>query len=73
MESMINDFDVNKPLPSVIAIKGAENHFYRIGLSLFSFRTQKRNRFRNPFFVSFIICVQILKSITEYSNQNIQS
>jgi hypothetical protein len=60
----MNDLDVDKPLPSVIAIKSAENHLYRIGLSLFSFGSQKRNRFHNPFFISFIICVQILKSIT---------
>jgi hypothetical protein len=33
MESMVNDLDVEKPLPSVIAIKSAENHLYRIGLS----------------------------------------
>jgi hypothetical protein len=64
MESIINDIDVDKPLPSVIAIKSAENHLYRIGLSLFSFGSQTRNRFYNPFFISFIICVQILKSIT---------
>ncbi len=36
MESIMNEFDVDKPLPSVIAIKWAENHLYRIGLfSLF--------------------------------------
>jgi hypothetical protein len=64
MESIINDFDVNKPLPSVIAIKCAENHLYRIGLSLFSFGSQKRNRFHNPFLISFIISAKILKSIT---------
>ncbi len=61
---MINDFDVNKPLASVIAIKCAENHLYRIGLSLFSFGSKTRNRFHNPFFISLIICVQIFKSIT---------
>jgi hypothetical protein len=33
----MNDFDVNKPLPSVIAIKCAENNLNRIKLSLFSF------------------------------------
>jgi hypothetical protein len=60
----MNDFDVDKPLPLVIAIKYAENHLYNIGLSLFSFGSQERNRFHNPFFISFIICVQILKSIT---------
>ena len=60
----MNDFDVEKPLPSVIAIKCAENHLYSIGLSLFSFCFQTRYRFHNPFFISFIICVQILKSIT---------
>jgi len=60
----MNDFDLDKPLPSLIAIKSAENHLYRIGLSLFSFGSQTRNRFHNPFFISFIICVQILKSIT---------
>ncbi len=64
MESMINIFDVDKPLPSVIAMKGAENHSYRMGLSLFSFGSQKRNRFHNPFFISFIISAQMLKSIT---------
>jgi hypothetical protein len=31
----MNDFDVDKPLPLVIAINCAENHLYRIGLSLF--------------------------------------
>jgi hypothetical protein len=60
----MNDLDLDKPLPSVIAIKPAENHLYRNGLSLFSFGSQTRNRFHNPFFISFIICVQILKSIT---------
>jgi hypothetical protein len=60
----MNDFDADKPLPSVIAIKSAENHLHSIGLSLFSFGFQTRNRFHNPFFISFIICVQILKSIT---------
>jgi hypothetical protein len=59
----MNDFDVDKHLPPVIAIKCAENHLYRIGLSLFSFGSQKRNRFYNSFFISFIICVKILKSI----------
>ncbi len=40
MESIIDDIDVDKPLPSVIVIKCAENHLYRNGLSLFSFRSQ---------------------------------
>jgi hypothetical protein len=31
----MNDFDVDKPLPSDITIKSAENHLYRIGISLF--------------------------------------
>jgi hypothetical protein len=61
MDSIMNDFDVDKPLPSVISIKCAENHLYRIGLSLFSFGSQTRNRYHNPFFISFIISVQILK------------
>jgi hypothetical protein len=64
MELILNDLDLDKPLPSVIAIKSAESHLYRIGLSLFSFGSQIRNRFHNPFFISFIISVQILKSIT---------
>jgi hypothetical protein len=53
----MNDFDVDKPLPSVIVINSAENHLYRIGLSLFSFGSQTRNRFHNRFFISLIICV----------------
>ncbi len=59
----MNDFDVDKPLPRVIAIKSAENHLYRIDLTLFSFGSQTRNRFHNPFLISFIISVSILKSI----------
>ncbi len=49
----MNDFDVDKPLPSVIAIKCAENHLYRIGLSLFPVGSQKRKKFHNPFFIFF--------------------
>jgi hypothetical protein len=64
MELIMNDLDLDKPLPSLIAIKSAENNLYNIGLSLFSFGSQTRNRFHNPFFISFIICVQILKSVT---------
>jgi hypothetical protein len=32
--------ELDKPLPSVIAIKSAESYLYRIGLSLFSFGPQ---------------------------------
>jgi hypothetical protein len=60
----MNDLDLDKPLPSVIAIKCAESYLYSIGLSLFSFGSQTRNKFHNPFLISFIICVQMLKSIT---------
>ncbi len=44
-------------------IKCAENHLYRIGLSLFSFGFQMRNRFHNPFFISSILLVGILKCL----------
>ncbi len=64
MDLIMIDFDVDKPLPSVIVIKCAQNNLYSIGLSLFSFESQTRNRFYNPFFISLIICVQILESIT---------
>jgi hypothetical protein len=60
----MNDFDVDKPLPSVIAIKSEENPFYIIGLSLHSSEIQTRIRFHNPFFMSFIISISILKFIT---------
>ncbi len=33
MDSIMINFDVDKPLPSVIVIKCAENHLYRNGLS----------------------------------------
>jgi hypothetical protein len=62
MEFIMKDLDLDKPLPSVIAIKCAENHLYRIGLSLFSFGSQARNRYHNPFFISSILLVGILKS-----------
>jgi hypothetical protein len=64
MDSKKIDFVVDKPLPPVIAIHSAENHLYSIGLSLFSFGSQTRNRFHNPFFISLIVCVSILRSIT---------
>jgi hypothetical protein len=60
----MNDLDLDKPLPSVIAIKCSESHLFRIWLPLFPSGSQTRNRFHNPFFISFVICVQILKSIT---------
>jgi hypothetical protein len=59
----MNDLDLDKPLPSVITIKSAESYLYSIGLSLFSFRSQTRNRFHNPFLISFIISVSIFKSL----------
>jgi hypothetical protein len=64
MESTTDDLNADKPLPPVIAINSAQSLLYRIGLSLFSFGSQTRNRFQNPFFISFIISIQILKSIT---------
>jgi hypothetical protein len=60
----MNDIDVDKPLPSIIALKSAENHLYRIGLSLFSFGSAMRNRFHNPFFILFVDCVEVIRSIT---------
>ncbi len=64
MDSIVKDIDLDKALPSVIVIKCAENHLYGIGLSLFTSGSQTRIRFHNPFFISFIISVSILKSIT---------
>jgi hypothetical protein len=58
------DFDEDKPLLSLIVIKYAENHLFRFRFSVFSFGSQIRKRFNNPLFILFIICVQILKSIT---------
>jgi hypothetical protein len=63
MKSIIDDFDVEKPLPPVLVIECAENHLYKIGLSLFTFGSQKRSRFHNPFFISSILLVGILWSI----------
>jgi hypothetical protein len=62
MESTIDYYDIEKPLSSVLAMKSAENHLYKIGLSLFSFGSQTRNRFHNPFFISSILFVGMLKS-----------
>ncbi len=45
MESTMNDLDVKKPLPPVIAINSAQNHLYSIELSLFSFGSQTRKDF----------------------------
>ncbi len=64
MESQMNDFDADKPLASIFAIKSEENLLYRIGLSLHSSGPQNRKRFHNPFFMSFIIFLSILKSLS---------
>jgi hypothetical protein len=63
MESTMNNFDIDQPLPPVIAIKSAKNRLYSIGLSLFSFGSQTRNKLQNPFFISIIFSVTILKTI----------
>jgi hypothetical protein len=39
----MNHLDVDKPLPSIIAIECAENHLYKIGFSLFSIGSQIEN------------------------------
>ncbi len=59
----MNDFNADKPLPRIIAIKCAENYLNRIGLTLFLFGSQTRNRLHNPFLISFIISVSMLKTI----------
>ncbi len=48
----MNDFDVDKPFPSMIVIECAENHLYRIGLSLFASGSQIG--FHNPFHSLFV-------------------
>jgi len=63
MDSQTSDFNVESLLPPNIRLKSAANHFYRTGLSLFTFVSEKRNRFHNPIFVTITILVQILKSI----------
>jgi hypothetical protein len=52
-------------LPPNMMIKSAGSDFYRNGLSLFSFRSQTRSKLNNPFLISTIISLSILKFLIQ--------
>ena len=58
MSLNINPF---KTLPSNLVIKNAGNDFYRIGLSLFKFGSEKRIKLHNPLFVFTINTLYSIK------------
>ena len=57
----MEEIKVYKLLPQNLIIKNANNYFYKIGLSLFSFGTQKPNPIFNQYFIfifNFGYCLQ---------------
>ena len=70
MESNKNKVDVNHVIPLHLVIKSAGSDLYRIGLSLFPFGSQKRNRIYNPYIIFSInvmfICCMFCKVIKKY-------
>ena len=57
----MDSFDANKTLPQSIALKSAENHLFRIGLSFESRNDEIRGFFHKPLLISIIIIIAIIK------------
>ena len=57
-------FNVFGVLPPQLVIKGADSHFYRIGLSLFESRTKiKRKLFNKPIIIAIITAINFIKHL----------
>jgi len=63
INSRIDIFRAEHILPQNMILKSAGSHFYRIGLSLFPFGSEKRKRLFNPYFITIIISFSLLKSM----------
>jgi hypothetical protein len=58
----MDSLNENKPLPKEMILNSAENHFYRIGLSLASVGVKKRRFLYNPFLVFIVNILALIKS-----------
>jgi hypothetical protein len=63
INSRIGIFGAEHILPQNMILKSAGSHFYRIGLSLFPFGSEKRKKLFNPYFITIIISFSLLKSM----------
>ena len=63
MDSNQKNLNLNKVLPTYLAIKSAGSDLYRIGLSLFPFGSQQRNKYHNPYIIISIFIVFMLRLI----------
>ncbi len=63
IKSNICYFGAEHILPPNMILRSAGSHFYRIGLSLFPFGSERRKKLFNPYFITFIISFSILKSM----------
>ncbi len=63
INSRISIFSAERILPQNMILKSAGSHFYRIGLSLFPFGSEKRKKLYNPYFITIIISFSLLKSM----------
>jgi hypothetical protein len=59
----MDSFDANKILPQNIALKGAQNYLYKIGVNLMSNGREKRSVFYNPLLIFSVNFATLIKSI----------
>ena len=63
MESNYKKIKIKQILPSNLIIKSAGSDFYRIGLSLFPFGSEKRKNIYNPYRIILINVIFIIRAI----------
>jgi hypothetical protein len=63
IKSRINYYSAEHILTPNMILKSAGSHFYRIGLSLFPFRSEKRKKLFNPYLITIIIFFSVSQTI----------
>ena len=64
---IMESFDANKILPTIVSLKSVDNHLFRIGLSFNHYTNEesrkKRHFLYNPILINCVYFIQIIKSI----------
>ena len=73
MDSNQKNLDLNKVLPTYLAIKSAGSDLYRIGLTLYPFGAQIRDRYHNPLIIFIFNSLVLIRGLslfwaTKYRN-----
>ncbi len=66
IKSRINYYSAEHILTPNMILKSAGSHFYRIGLSLFPFGSEKRKKLFNPYLITIIIFFSISQTILSF-------